>query len=79
MVMLEARPPSLRQTGSSQEKIATVMIGRKNWLFADSDVGGDRAAVIYSLIETVKMQGLDPRKYLSTVLNRISDHPIKDL
>jgi hypothetical protein len=45
-------------------------------MFAGSDAGGDRAAAIYSLIETAKMQELDPRKYLSTVLNRIADHPV---
>ncbi|WP_143589774.1 transposase domain-containing protein, partial [Thalassospira mesophila] len=43
---------------------------------AGSDTGGDRAAAIYSLIETAKMQGLDPRKYLAVVLDRIADHPV---
>jgi hypothetical protein len=45
-------------------------------MFAGSDAGGDRAAAIYSLIETAKMQELDPRKYLSSVLQRIADHPV---
>jgi hypothetical protein len=51
-------------------------VGRRNWLFAGSDTGGDRAAAIYSLIETAKMQELDPRKYLAVALDRIADHPI---
>lgn len=52
------------------------MLGRKNWLFAGSDAGGERAAAIYSLIETAKMNGLDPEAYLRSVLNRIADHPV---
>ena len=51
-------------------------LGRKNWLFAGSDRGGDRAASILSLIETAKMNGLDPEAYLRDVLTRIADHPI---
>jgi hypothetical protein len=46
---------------------------------AGSDARGDRVAAIYSLIETAKMQELDPRKYLSTVLHRIADHPINKI
>ena len=50
---------------------------RKNWLFAGSDAGGERAAAAYSLIETAKLSGLDPEDYLRHVLERIADHPIK--
>lgn len=51
-------------------------LGRKNYLFAGSDVGGERAAIIYSLIGTAKLNGLDPESYLREVLARIADHPI---
>lgn len=47
-----------------------------NWLFAGSDKGGERAAAILSLIETAKLNGLNPEAYLREVLTRIADHPI---
>jgi len=53
-----------------------VALGRKNYLFAGSDSGGERAAAIYSLIGTAKLNGLDPEAYLREVLQRIADHPI---
>ncbi len=53
-----------------------IALGRKNWLFAGNDGGGDRAAVIYTLIETAKLNGHNPEAYLRTVINRIADHPI---
>jgi transposase len=46
------------------------------YLFAGSDAGGERAAAIYSLIGTAKLNGLDPEAYLRNVLSRIADHPI---
>jgi hypothetical protein len=45
-------------------------------LFAGSDAGGERAAAIYSLIGSAKLNGIDPEAYLTTVLQRIADHPI---
>jgi transposase len=51
-------------------------LGRKNWIFAGSDSGGERAAAIYTLIETAKLNGLDPEAYLREVFSRIADHPI---
>jgi transposase len=51
-------------------------LGRKNWLFAGSDDGGERAAAIYTLIGTAKLNDLDPQAYLRYVLERIADHPI---
>ncbi len=51
-------------------------VGRKNYLFFGSDTGGDRAAIAYSLIETCKLNGIDPQRYLEYVLARIADHPI---
>ena len=61
---------------AAERAIRPLAVGRRNWLFAGSDTGGDRAAAIYSLIETAKMQELDPRKYLAVALDRIADHPI---
>jgi hypothetical protein len=59
-----------------ERAIKPLVLGRKNWLFAGSDVGGERAAAIYSLTETAKMNGLDPEDYLRDVLHRIADHPV---
>ncbi len=53
-----------------------MVLGRKNWLFAGSDDGGERAAAIYSLLGTAKLNELDPEGYLRYVLERIADHPI---
>jgi transposase len=54
-------------------------VGRKNWLFAGSDSGGERAAAIYTLTETAKLNDLDPEHYLRQVLDRIVLQPIKRL
>jgi hypothetical protein len=61
---------------AAERALRAVALGRKNYLFAGSDSGGDRAASIYSLIGTAKLNGLDPEAYLRDVLNRIADHPI---
>ena len=53
-----------------------VALGRKNFLFMGSNAGGERAAAMYSLIGTAKLNGIDPEAYLSAVLARIADHPI---
>jgi hypothetical protein len=50
--------------------------GHRIYLFAGSDAGGERAAAVYSLIETAKLNRLDPEAYLRNVLARIADHPI---
>ena len=52
------------------------MLGRKNYLFAGSDVGGIRAAAIYTLIGLAKINGIAPEAYLAHVLTRIADDPI---
>jgi len=59
----------------SERVLRTVAIGRRNWLFAGSDAGAKRAAVIYSLIATCKLCRLDPFAYLRDVLDRVSTHP----
>ena len=61
---------------AAERSLRAVAIGRKNYLFAGSDAGGDRAAAFYSLIGTAKLNGLDPEAYLRTVLERIAEHPI---
>jgi transposase len=59
-----------------ERQIRPIALGKKNWLFAGSDAGGERAASIYSLMNTAKMHGLNPQHYLRTVFERIADHPI---
>jgi len=56
-----------------------VALGRKNFLFAGSDGGGESAAAIYSLVGSAKLNGIDPESYLRNVLSRIADHPIKHI
>jgi hypothetical protein len=61
---------------AAERSLRAVALGRKNYLFAGSDVGGERAAAIYSLIGTAKLNGLDPEAYLREVLACIAEHPI---
>lgn len=61
---------------NAERALRVVALGRKNFLFAGSDAGGERAAAIYSLLGTAKLNGLDPEIYLPYVLERIADHPI---
>ena len=61
---------------AAERELRAVALGRKNWLHAGSDAGGERAAAIYSLIGSAKLNGLNPEAYLRHVLQRIADHPI---
>ena len=61
---------------AAERALRAVALGRKNYLFAGSDAGGERAAAIYSLLGSAKLNGIDPETYLSSVLRRIADHPI---
>lgn len=54
-------------------------LGRKNWLFAGSDDGGERAAAIYTLVGTAKLNDIDPEAYLRYVLERIAEHPVNKI
>ena len=54
-------------------------LGRRNWTFAGSDAGGRRAAAMYTLIETAKLNGIDPRAWLADVLARLPGHPAKQV
>lgn len=61
---------------AAERALRGVSLGRKNYLFFGSDAGGERAAAMYSLVETAKLNGLDPEAYLRDVFERIADHPI---
>jgi transposase len=62
---------------AAERAMRPIPLGRKNWLHAGSDAGGERAAAILSLTETAKLNMLDPEDYLRQVLERIADHPVK--
>jgi transposase len=61
---------------AAERALRAVALGRKNYLFAGSDAGGERAAAIYSLVGSAKLQGLDPQAYLRHVIERIAEHPV---
>jgi len=63
----------------AERALQSVAIGRKNYLFAGSERGAERAAAFYTLIETAKLNGLDLEAYLRDVLTRLADHPAKRL
>jgi len=62
---------------AAERALRGVAIGRRNYLFAGADSGGERAAVIYSLIGTAKLNGVDPEAWLRHVLAHIAEHPVK--
>src|SRR5277367_5632456 len=61
---------------AAERALRSVALGRKNYLFAGADCGGDRAAAIYSLVGTAKLNDIDPEAYLRYVLECIAEHPI---
>ncbi|WP_431282955.1 IS66 family transposase [Humitalea sp. 24SJ18S-53] len=64
---------------AAERALRGIALGRKSWLFAGSDRGGERAAAMYSLIVTAKLNDVDPRAWLADVLVRIADHPASRL
>ena len=62
---------------AAERELRAVAVGRKNWTFAGSDEGGRRAAAIYTLIATAKLNDVDPQAWLADVLARLPDHPAK--
>lgn len=64
---------------AAERALRGVALGRKAWLFAGSDRGGERAAAIYSLIVTAKLNNVDPQAWLADVLHRINDQPASRL
>jgi transposase len=64
---------------AAERALRGVAVGRHNWTFAGSDRGGERAAATYTLIETAKLNGIDPQAWLADVLARLPDHPAKHI
>jgi transposase len=62
---------------AAERALRCIAVGRHNWTFAGSDAGGRRAAAIYTLIETAKLNDVDPQAWLTDVLARLHDHPAK--
>jgi transposase len=62
---------------AAERELRAIALGRRNWTFAGSDEGGRRAAAIYTLIATAKLNNVDPQAWLADVLARLPDHPAK--
>ena len=64
---------------AAERALRCVPLGRKAWLFCGSDRGGQRAAILYTLIQTARLNDIDPQAWLADVLARIADHPVSRL
>ena len=73
--MYSAGPLQIDNNGA-ENALHGVAVGRKNWLFAGSRNGGQRAAILYSLIYTCKINGVEPFAYLRDVITRVNTHPM---
>jgi transposase len=62
---------------AAERELRAVAVGRRNWTFAGSDEGGRRAAAVYTLIATAKLNDIDPQAWLADVLARLPDHPAR--
>ena len=62
---------------AAERSLRGIAVGRKNWLFAGSDKGGHRAACIYSLVQTARLNDVDPQAWLADTISRIADHPAR--
>ena len=64
---------------AAERALRGLALGRKSWLFAGSERGAERAAVMYTLIQTAKLNDVDPQAWLADVLRRINDQPVSKL
>jgi transposase len=64
---------------AAERELRSIALGRKSWLFCGSDRGGERAAILYTLIQTARLNSVDPQAWLADVLARINDHKIAHL
>jgi len=64
---------------AAERALRGIALGRKAWLFAGSDRGGERAAIMFTLIQTAKLNDVDPQAWLADVLARIADHKATNL
>ena len=64
---------------AAERAIRPIAVGRRNWTFAGSDAGGHRAAALYKLIETAKLNGADPQAWLADILSRLPSHPAQHI
>jgi transposase len=64
---------------AAERELRGIALGRRSWLFAGSDRGGERAAIMLTLIQTAKLNDVDPQAWLANVLSRINDHKITEL
>ena len=62
---------------AAERALRGIAVGRHNWTFAGSDNGGRRAAAIYTLVETAKLNDIDPQAWLADMLARLQDHPAR--
>lgn len=64
---------------AAERALRGIAVGRRNWTFAGSDAGGRRAAAVFTLVETCKLNDIDPQTWLADVLARLPDHPAKQI
>ena len=64
---------------AAERALRGIALGRRSWLFAGSDRGGERAAVMFTLMQTCKLNNVDPQAWLADVLARIAEHKVSDL
>jgi transposase len=70
----------LEMTNNAAERaIRPLTLGRRNWTFVGSDAGGERAAVFFTILQTCKLNGVNPEAYLADIISRIADHSAKDV
>jgi transposase len=64
---------------AAERAIRPLTLGRRNWTFLGSDTGGDRAAVFFTIIQTCKLNGVNPEAYLTDIIRRIAQHPARQI